>query len=95
VIAWERGEEKKESTSPEASRLRFAQSRRDQPISADTIELPMTARYECDPAALRGRLWFPGPASPYSPEQRRAIRRLVARHVERVCAASRRPCGDR
>jgi hypothetical protein len=64
-------------------------------ISADTIELLMTARYECDPAALGGRLWFPGPTGPYSPEQRRAIRRLFVRHVERVCAASKRPCGER
>ena len=55
----------------------------------------MTARHEYDPAALADRLWFPGPASPYSPDQRRAIRRLLARQVERVSAAAARPCGER
>jgi len=60
-----------------------------------TINVHMAAKRDCDPDALARRLWFPGPAGPYSPEQRRAIRRLFARHVEKVCGASTRPCDRR
>jgi len=43
------------------------------------------------PAELAKRLWFPGPAAPYSPAQRRAISELVVAHVERASAAYSRP----
>jgi hypothetical protein len=39
---------------------------------------------------LAERLWFPGPAAPYSPTQRRAISELIVAYVERVVAACQR-----
>ncbi len=48
----------------------------------------MAAKDDLDPAALAKRLWFPGPAAPYSTAQRLAISRLVVDYVERVCAAA-------
>ena len=55
----------------------------------------MEANDPFDPAVLAQRLWFPGPAAPYSPAQRRAISELVVAYVERWFAACQRPPSDR
>jgi hypothetical protein len=55
----------------------------------------MTQSPNCSPANLAGRLWFPGPASIYSPAQREAIASLFRSHVERACLAARPPCARR
>jgi hypothetical protein len=54
----------------------------------------MEANDPRDPAVLAERLWFPGPAAPYSPAQRRAISELFVAYVERVFAACQRPPRD-
>ena len=46
----------------------------------------MQAKDPRDPAVLAQRLWFPGPAAPYSDAQRRAISKLVVDYVERWSA---------
>jgi hypothetical protein len=54
----------------------------------------MEAHDPRDPARLAERLWFPGPAAPYSPAQRQAISELVVAYVERAVAAYSRPRVD-
>jgi hypothetical protein len=54
----------------------------------------MEANDPRDPAALAKRLWFPGPAAPYSPAQRQATSELVVAYVDRATAAYSRPRRD-